>query len=130
MPLKRDLLDKLVREILLIRDDMKCQVCGKQYKDGDNLQGLHVSHFKGRANKSVRYDLLNVDLMCFHCHQYLGSNPDVFVDWKRTQMGAWEYDKLVLRAAQVLPMTKYNRAQIEKKLKETLEHYKEMEKVK
>lgn len=118
MKIKIDKLDKLFRQVLLLRDDFTCQVCGKKYDPYDTLsmRGLHTSHFKGRRMKSVRWDLQNADLMCFGCHQHMHENPDTFVDWKESQLGSETFEKLVLRACVPVPITKARREEVKDRL--------------
>ena len=78
------------------RDEWKCNRCLKQYDEGS--QGLHNSHFWSRGRESTRFDPENCDAMCFGCHQYLGSNPAEYTEWKRKQLGETKFNKLKLRA--------------------------------
>ena len=60
-----DRLDKLCREIVLIRDENECQWCCR-HVEGANAHCSHViPRSKGNA---LRWDLLNLKLLCFHCH--------------------------------------------------------------
>lgn len=60
-----DKLDGLCRDIIYIRDNGLCQRCGKHVEGQDS----HTSHVipKSRGN-FLRWDLLNLKLLCFHCH--------------------------------------------------------------
>lgn len=60
-----DKLDKIVMEIVRIRDKWTCQWCGKHVK-GSNAHCSHVIP-RSRGNH-LRWDLQNVKLLCFHCH--------------------------------------------------------------
>ncbi len=55
-------LDKLCREIILLRDEGKCQKCGKV--------GNQVSHVVPRNYYGLRWDLINLWLSCVGCHIY------------------------------------------------------------
>lgn len=120
MRIKRDPLDKLLREYLLLRDDYTCQWCGRQYSQDDNLMGLHVSHFKGRRKKSVRYDEENTCLLCFGCHNHVHDNPEEHTDFFKKRLGSDAFDALILRANRPLPMTKSVKQEIKKELEEKI----------
>ena len=84
-----DKLDKLCRNIVRIRDDMTCQHCGKQVSGSD----AHTSHVipKSRGN-AVRWDLLNLKLLCYHCHlHWWHKSPTESGEWfKETYLEWWE----------------------------------------
>ena len=61
-------LDIDVRKLVMKRDKA-CILCG----DTNNLE---ASHYIGRANYGVRWDLRNVHMMCRSCHRdYHDNNP-------------------------------------------------------
>jgi len=76
-------LDGLCREVIRLRDDNRCQRCGK-YIQGQNSHPSHVVA-KGKGASIRRWDLLNIKLLCFHCHRWWHDNP--------TESGAWFRDK-------------------------------------
>ena len=81
--------------------DGKCVYCGKlgtPDKEGRCIKGLDTSHFWGRRRESVRYDPQNADTLCRYHHQYFGSNPGEYAEWKLAQLGQKEYDLLQMRA--------------------------------
>lgn len=58
-------LDKVCREIILIRDENLCQYC-HTWVEGCNA---HSSHVKGKKlYGSLRHDLLNLKILCMHHH--------------------------------------------------------------
>ena len=75
--------DKLYSKWLRKERKYTCERCYRKYQEGDGLWGLHVSHFYGRANESVRFDSENTDLLCFGDHQYFTSNPAEYTAWKQ-----------------------------------------------
>ena len=95
MKIKRDKADILFSNYVRELANWKCAKCGTQYKR--KSQGLHASHFFGRRAESTRFDLDNVCPHCFACHQFLGSNPNEFVEWKKKQLGQKRYDELVVK---------------------------------
>lgn len=58
--------DDLTRDIIRLRDEWTCQCCGKHIT---MKQDAHRAHIVGRKNKILRWVLLNLLLLCFHCHQ-------------------------------------------------------------
>lgn len=91
---------KCVRE----RAGWKCEVCHKQYQEGD--QGLGCSHIYSRRHKSIRHHGDNGTSMCTSCHQRLGGNPLDFASWARTHLGESRLD--MLRERKNSPI-KYNK---------------------
>lgn len=67
------------------RNDWICEGCGKKYPEF--AQGIHCSHYFSRGNWSVRLEPLNAFAHCFYCHQKLGSNPHLFVEWTKAVLG-------------------------------------------
>ena len=115
MAIKRDPLDAVVSDLVRERADWCCEVCGKQFPERKG-QGLHCSHYWGRAGKSTRWFGDNLFSQCFGCHRKLGSKPHQFKAWVYTQLGDTRYDELTLRANAPRKYTKADR-------KEMKEHY-------
>ena len=88
--------DKVFSLYIRYRANWKCERCGKQFEVGS--QGLHCSHFWGRARESTRYDPVNCVAHCHGCHSFLTANPELHREWKLKQIGQAEYDRLMLRA--------------------------------
>ena len=85
-----DKLDKLCREIIIIRDENKCQKCGK-YVEKKNA---HCSHVIPRSHgNKLRWDLWNLKLLCFHCHiNWWHKNPCDSGEWFKSKFPKrWEY---------------------------------------
>jgi len=85
-----DRLDDVCRKIIRLRDDNRCQKCGKLIKGSDS----HASHVvaKGSGASLRRWDLLNLFLACTHCHfQFWHDNP--------TESGKWFAEKFPAREA-------------------------------
>jgi len=78
-----DRLDSLCREVVRIRDDNRCQKCGKEVEGHDS----HPSHVvaKGNGASLRRFDLLNIKLLCFHHHRWWHDHP--------TESGVWFAEK-------------------------------------
>lgn len=91
-----DLADKYFSLFIRYRDNWTCQRCFKKYEVGS--QGLHCSHFWGRARESTRFDPLNANAHCHGCHSFFTANPELHRQWKLSRVGQSEYDKLMIRA--------------------------------
>ena len=70
-------LDKKVREYVIERDGGRCQYCGQ---DGNN-----VHHLIGRRNRSTRWFIDNLLLLCPGCHTFktesFHQNPLTTMKW-------------------------------------------------
>jgi uncharacterized CHY-type Zn-finger protein len=90
------------------RANWTCQACGKHYEPqytGAGLpknQGLHCSHYIGRANYSVRFDPLDADAHCYGCHSKFEQNPHVFKEWKLSQLGMDFYEILIEKSTDIM----------------------------
>lgn len=70
-------LEDLCKQIIRLRDKDTCQKCGKYVNPGD------VSHVVPKSRSSyLRYDLLNLKLLCRACHLYW---------WHKDILGAFEW---------------------------------------
>ncbi len=58
--------DDLTREIVRLIYDWKCQKCGKTITNKSDAQPAHIV---GRSQKLLRWDLLNLLLLCLACHR-------------------------------------------------------------
>lgn len=79
---------KCIRE----RASWTCERCGTHYTPP--TQGLHCSHFVGRANWATRYMPLDAFAHCYGCHSYFHQNPDEFREWVKKTLGICLYDVL------------------------------------
>lgn len=76
-------LDKLVIDIIRLRDNHVCQHCAKTL-GGSNE---HVSHVVPRSlGNKLRWDLQNLKLLCFHCHiNWWHKNPIESGEWFKSK---------------------------------------------
>jgi len=95
--MKRSKWDKVFSDAVRTRDKWRCQRCKKYYPEGKR-QGLHCSHFYGRAKYSTRFDFDNAEALCYGCHQYLGSHPQEHREHKIKKIGQSKFDRLTLRS--------------------------------
>jgi 5-methylcytosine-specific restriction endonuclease McrA len=61
----KDKLEKIVKEIVKIRDEYKCQHCHKQVS-GVDCHGSHVIPIS--RDGRLAFDPLNIKVLCYHCH--------------------------------------------------------------
>jgi 5-methylcytosine-specific restriction endonuclease McrA len=110
--IKIDKQDQKFSELIRKRDG-KCVFCGKS--EGK----LECSHFWGRGNKATRFDPLNSDTLCFHCHMVNEGNKQGFYrTWKIEQLGLEEYERLERRARSTARYGEYEKPVILNHLKE------------
>lgn len=109
MKIKINPLDKLVSEVVRRRAIERvagCEYCLTPYYDKTREDGstypawqqLQATHFIGRGNHAVRYDLDNLAGGCFHCHTKYTANPIDFAEWIKNHLGEEGYDLLLGRA--------------------------------
>ena len=61
-------MDKVCRDIVLIRDKNTCQMCGK-YAERHNAHASHV--VPKSVSGYLRHNLNNLKLLCYRCHFYV-----------------------------------------------------------
>ncbi len=120
MKIRIDPLDALFSLYIRARAGWKCERCGKFYPEGER-NALDCSHFVGRAHKGTRWDEDNAACHCRGCHQHLGANPILFVDWILNHMGGQRYAALRARAAKPTRITTFDRGIIARELLAKLE---------
>lgn len=94
--LKRSKADILFSLYIRTRAKWKCERCHTEHQPPTSA--LHCSHFFGRGNKAVRWDIDNACALCYGCHQFLGSRPVEHAEFFKKRLGDKKYDALVLRA--------------------------------
>ena len=87
---------KLVQQVVRERDNYTCQRCGKYRKPdpGSGVRNFDCSHVFGRGAQRdpyLKWDVENVKLMCFTCHQWFAECP--------TESGEWFAEKFPDRLA-------------------------------
>ena len=84
----KDKADKLVRDIVRLRDDNICQKSGK-YVEGSNA---HTAHIVAKSQSTnLRWDLLNVVLLSFHEHQAFHIRGGMGQWFKKKWPHRWRY---------------------------------------
>jgi len=82
-------LDKLAREYIVKRDNYTCQRCGKKLE----ARNCHVSHVIPRTYMHLRWDEMNLKVLCFRCHiMFWHKNPLEAAEWFKNKFpNRWEY---------------------------------------
>ncbi len=94
MALKRDKYDKAVSDYVRHRDHYTCRRCTKYFPEG-RRQGLHCSHYFGRAAKGTRYEPDNCDALCHGCHTvWAEKDREDYREFKIKQLGEERFDEL------------------------------------
>ena len=91
-----DQADRYFSLFIRYRANWTCERCGTQYEVGS--QGLHCSHFWGRARESTRFDPENASAHCHGCHSFFTANPALHYEWKLKRVGQRAFDLLAVRA--------------------------------
>lgn len=66
-------LDRLARQVVMLRDDWTCQRCGTRYRPGD--RGIQWAHLVTRSRKRTRWLPEAAVALCTGCHLFLDSHP-------------------------------------------------------
>lgn len=96
--MKRDARDARFSKAIRERDRYTCQRCGAVH--ATNSMGLHSAHCFGRGKPATRFDPDNACALCYGCHSYLDSHPDLKHAFFRERLGDERYEALQLRSNQ------------------------------
>lgn len=96
MTLKRSPEDVRFSKMIRERDRYTCQRCGAVH--APNSQGLHSAHCFGRGKPATRLDPDNACALCYGCHRYLDTHPDLKHEFFRERLGDERYEALQLRS--------------------------------
>jgi len=90
--------DILFSRYIRNRDRWTCRRCGTRYELPTN--GLHCSHYWGRAREATRFEPDNADALCFGCHRIWGHGDgrDEYKAFKIKQLGEKRFKTLMLQA--------------------------------
>ena len=86
--------DKYFSLCIRERNNWTCEYSGKYFPEGSR-QGLHCSHYVGRANYSTRFDPRNAFSHSYHSHAKLGGDPIEFNIWVVDYKGGSLIDYLI-----------------------------------
>ena len=108
-------IDKVCRQICLIRDENTCQKCGC-WIEGKNA---HMSHVKSKQlYGGIRHDLLNLKMLCMKDHLYWWHKEPL-------EAAAWFNEKFPARAEYLESVKNIIVKFTDSQLKELLEERKE-----
>jgi hypothetical protein len=69
---------ELCKEYIRLRDNNTCQKCGKKVHG----QGADTSHVFCKARyKGIKYDEINLKVLCMYCHKWWHNNPIESAEW-------------------------------------------------
>ena len=91
--IKRTPADKAFSDCVRSASEWTCERCHTYYEEGRRM-GLHYSHFHGRGKWGVRFCVENAEALCYGCHQYLGSQPNLHAEHKLEMLGQGAIDIL------------------------------------
>lgn len=90
--------DRIIRAIVLLRDDNMC--CCPEPRKGHSAV-MQAGHLITRTCKSVRWDLWNVNVQCSSCNMIHEHKPERYTKWFIRTLGATHYMNLVERSTVV-----------------------------
>ena len=93
-------LDDLWREIIYLKYDYTCEMCGKKMTPEE----CHAHHIIPRGNFNVRWDLGNGSLLCNYNHNGAENAPHhdnvKYLEWLEEHRWNGHYKKLVRKAGE------------------------------
>lgn len=121
--IKRTKHDAVFSDLVRMRVDYTCEMCGKYYPPGSR-QGIQCAHLFGRRYRGTRWHPDNAFCLCTFCHQNTGDNPVFFHGWAELQLGRGRIDMLMEKSQAV---TKYSKFDLEDLYKHMKAQFKKME---
>lgn len=94
--MKRDAKDRAFSKAIRERDGYQCQRCGAVHEP--NSQGMHSAHMFGRGKIATRLDMTNACALCYGCHRFLDTHPDLKREFFRLRLGDAAFEALELRS--------------------------------
>lgn len=96
MKAKRTVADARFSDQVRERDRWMCQRCGKVYPPP--TFALHCAHMFGRGKPRTRFDPDNACALCYGCHRYLDTHPDLKREFFLERLGEQRFAALELRS--------------------------------
>jgi len=100
-------LDKLVSRYVLKKGNYTCVRCGKVYSEGQ--KGLTCSHYWKRQYKGTRFDVDNLDPLCWRpCHSQIweSDKQGEYKDYMIKKLGEEGFKRLEIKARTITKFTK------------------------
>lgn len=94
--MKRDKADREFSLLIRERAGWRCERCFTPYPPP--TRALHCAHMFSRGKLSTRWDPENAAALCFGCHRWLDTHPDLKRVWFRERLGDEAFDALELRS--------------------------------
>jgi len=108
MAIKRCPADIAFSTAIRMAKNYTCEHCGKS---GGHTEAAHIY---GRANKSVRWDTLNILCLCHTCHRTFTANPLDFENWLKGYVGSGYLDILNEKRQRIQKTTAAYRKEVAK----------------
>lgn len=91
--IKRTPADDWFSKCVRMRSNFTCDHCGTVFPG--LTRELHCSHFEGRSNHSIRFDIDNGFAHCASCHKHLASHPGEFTRSVERLIGSGRVDMVL-----------------------------------
>lgn len=115
-------LDNLWSELVKLKANNKCEVCGK-------TRNLNSHHVYSRAKRSVRWSVENGYTLCVGCHIGLKfsahKTPNDFAEWSKRDRGQSWFDLLAAKAHQISKLHPFEKELLKKELQKEIKYYKD-----
>lgn len=86
-------LDTLISRKVRERDNWTCVRCLKKYTPP--TKALHCSHYYSRRKLGTRWDMRNLDALCYGCHRLVeGDKQGWYTTFKKKQLGEEQFNIL------------------------------------
>ena len=120
MKIKHSPEDKLFSEYVRKKAGGVCEHCHKVF----GYKRLQASHYFGRRNKALRWDIVNVSALCFYCHMVIMTeNPHYHCKWMKEKLGTKAFNRLVKASNKIKKWTKPDLKDLRINLREKLKEF-------
>lgn len=106
MAIRRCPADKAFSDAIRFYRAYRCEHC--QTQNGK----MEAAHIFGRANKAVRWDVMNILCLCFRCHLHFTGNPLEFTAWLERYLGEGHLEILNEKRRRIQKDTKAYRKEV------------------
>jgi len=116
MAIKRCSADVAFSKAARMARNNTCEYCGKS--DGQ----IEACHIWSRRHRSVRWDTLNIVVMCSHHHRMMTENPIMFTQWLEGYVGQGYLDILNEKRQRIVKVTAKDRKDIARHYRQEIKH--------